>query len=244
MVVIGATNLLDNVDKAVLRPGRFDKIINVSLPDRKGREDILAYYLKKIRYDKKSVNEELLARATTGLSGAHLKNIVNLAILNSIKEGRPDGAIHNDFEFALDRVRMGIGRKTMYIEEKDKLMTAYHEGGHTLVSLLTEGAVPLHKVTILPRGPALGFTSMVADKDTYSQTSKELLAYIDVALGGRVAEELFYGNENITTGCSSDLNRATDIAYAYIRSFGMDKNFSLSSGDKEMFSEKFNFEID
>jgi len=243
VVVIGATNLIKGVDKAVLRPGRFDKVINISPPGKEGREKILEYYLNKVKYDKETVDKSLIARSTTGLSGAHLKNLVNLAILNAIKEGR-DLATHQDFEYAIDRIRMGIGRKTMYIEEKDKLMTAYHEGGHTLVSLLTPGAIPLHKVTILPRGGALGFTSMVPENDITSQTSKEILAFIDVALGGRVAEELIYGDKKITTGCSSDISRATEMAYAYIRHYGMDKDFSILSGGKDSFSEHYNSLVD
>lgn len=166
VIVIGATNMANSIDKAVLRPGRFDKIIDVSLPDIKGREKIIDYYLKKIKHDD-DVSQETLAKATTGFSGADIKNFVNIAILNAIKEGRKL-ANHSDFEFALDRVTMGIGRKSMHVSEEEKLMTAYHEGGHTLVNLLTPGTLPLHKVTILPRGPALGFTAMLPDKDYHS----------------------------------------------------------------------------
>lgn len=184
-----------------------------------------------------------MAKATTGFSGADIKNFVNIAILNAIKEGRKF-ANHNDFEFALDRVTMGIGRKSMHVSEEEKLMTAYHEGGHTLVNLLTPGTLPLHKVTILPRGPALGFTAMLPDKDYHSQTKREIISGIDVALGGRIAEELIYGNDSITTGCSSDMNRATDLAYAYVRSFGMNADVNLISANKEDFSDGFNYIID
>jgi ATP-dependent metalloprotease len=132
----------------------------------------------------------------------------------------------------------------MHVSEKDKLMTAYHEGGHTLANLLTEGTLPLHKVTILPRGPALGFTAMLPDKDYHSQTRKEIIAGIDVALGGRIAEELIYGNDKITTGCSSDMNKATDLAYAYVRTFGMNADVNLISASKDDLSDQFNFMID
>jgi len=170
VVVIGATNFPEAIDPAVKRPGRFDKIIHVPLPDVKGREEIFRYYLNKIKVDSK-VDPKFLARQTSGMSGADIQNMVNLAILNAIKNNRTK-AEPNDFEFANDRIRMGIGRKNMLVSDKEKLMTAYHEGGHALVSLLTEGAVPLHKVTILPRGPALGFTSMVPEKDELSQSKK------------------------------------------------------------------------
>lgn len=243
VIVIGATNMPSSIDKAVLRPGRFDKVINVSLPDINGREKIIEYYLKKIKYNQAKVNKETLAKATTGFSGADIKNFVNIAILNCIKENRHQ-AEHSDFEFALDRVTMGIGRKNMHVSEKDKLMTAYHEGGHTLINLLTDGTLPLHKVTILPRGPALGFTAMLPDKDYHSQTRKEIIARIDVALGGRIAEELIYGNEKITTGCSSDMNMATDLAYSYVRNFGMNADVSLISASKDDLSDQFNFMID
>lgn len=243
VVVVGATNLKDSLDKAFLRPGRFDKIINVSLPDVEGREAILGYYIDKISADG-TVDKNIIARATTGLSGAHLKNITNLAILNAIKQKRESGASMEDFEYAIDRVRMGVGRTQLYIEDKDKLMTAYHEGGHTLVALLTEGASPLHKVTILPRGQALGFTSLFPEKDQSTQSRRQMLAFLDVALGGRIAEEMFYGNDKITTGCSSDLNRATQIAYSYVRGFGMDEEIGPCSGDKDTFSDHQNFKID
>ena len=242
VIVIGATNMANSIDKAVLRPGRFDKIINVSLPDIKGRKKIIEYYLKKIKHDE-DVSQDTLAKATTGFSGAQIKNFVNIAILNAIKEGRKL-ANHNDFEFALDRVTMGIGRKSMHVSEEEKLMTAYHEGGHTLVNLLTPGTLPLHKVTILPRGPALGFTAMLPDKDYHSQTRREIISRIDVALGGRIAEELIYGNDRITTGCSSDMNQATDLAYAYVRTFGMNADVNLISANKKDFSDGFNYRID
>lgn len=138
--------------------------------------------------------------------------MVNIAILNAIKCSRKIAEIE-DFDFALDRISMGIGRKNMFITEKDKLLTAYHEGGHTIAALLTKGATPLHKVTILPRGSALGFTSMIPETDRLNYTKRSLLASIDVAMGGRAAEELFFGNDEITTGCSSDLSKATQLAY-------------------------------
>jgi len=132
----------------------------------------------------------------------------------------------------------------MAIKDEDKLMTAYHEGGHTLVNLLTKGAFELHKVTILPRGPALGFTAMMPDRDRYSQNRREILAAIDTALGGRVAEEIIYGNEKITTGCSSDLSKATELAYNYIRTYSMEEDQNLISARKGDMSDSYNFEVD
>lgn len=155
MIVLAATNKAESLDKAILRPGRFDKIIHVSYPDKEGRKDIFKYYLNKVKYDKKNVNADILASATIGYSGSQIKNLVNIAVLNAIKENRPL-AIHEDFEFALDRITMGVGKKNMNILAKDRLLTAYHEGGHTLALLLTPSTMPLHKVTILPRGQALG----------------------------------------------------------------------------------------
>lgn len=155
VIVLAATNKAESLDKAILRPGRFDKIIQVGYPDKEGRKDILKYYLSKVKYDKSNVNAEILARASTGFSGSQIKNLVNIAVLNAIKENRTS-AIHDDFEFALDRIQMGVGKKNMHILAKDKLLTAYHEGGHTLANLLTQHTYPLHKVTILPRGSALG----------------------------------------------------------------------------------------
>jgi len=243
IIVIGATNVEKTIDKAILRPGRFDKVINVSYPDFEGRKKILDYYLEKIVYDKESVNSEILARACFGFTGADIKNFVNLSILKAIKESRKY-AIHDDFEHSLDRILMGVGRVNMKIEDKERLMTAYHEGGHTLVNLLTKGSMPLHKVTILPRGGALGYTAFLPNKDMVSTSRLQMKAYIDTALGGRVAEEIIYGNKEISTGCSSDLSVATNQAYNYIRSYGMMDDKIIIASDKDKLSDKLNFQID
>ena len=155
VIVLAATNQLDVLDKALTRPGRFDKIIHVGYPDKDGRKDILDYYLQKIKWDQKTVDLDVISRATTGFSGSQIKNLVNVAALNAVKQNRTK-AVHEDFEFAIDRISMGTGKKNMHVTEKDKLLTAYHEGGHTLANLLTRGTMSLHKVTILPRGGALG----------------------------------------------------------------------------------------
>lgn len=242
VIIIAATNLPEKVDKAMLRPGRFDKIINIPYPDKEGRQDIFEYYLSKVKYDKDDLDLQTLVKATPGFSGAAIKNMVNIAILNAIKEKR-DQANHLDFEYALDRVTMGIGRKRMYISEKERLMTAYHEGGHALVNLLTRSANPLHKVTILPRGPALGFTSMLPEQDTYYYDKVEILKQIQIALGGRIAEELVYGNDDITTGCSSDMDKATELAFDLLRKYGMNKHFLISRNKSDL-SDAYNAKID
>jgi len=230
IIVIGATNLERSIDKAIMRPGRFDKTIHIPYPDYEGRKKILQYYLNKIKYDKDSVKCETLSSAIIGFTGADIKNFVNISILNCVKNKRPQ-AIHEDFEFGLDRVRMGIGRKNMSVSNEEKYLTAYHEGGHTLINLLTPGSLPLHKCTILPRGPSLGHTAFLPDKDLHNTTKQQMLASIDGLLGGRQAEEMIYGTDEITTGCSSDLQQATKAAYSYVRNFGMGEDIMLS-GEK------------
>jgi len=242
VIILGATNFPEAIDPAVKRPGRFDKIINVPLPDVKGREDIFTYYLKKIKIDT-DVKPSTLARQTIGFSGADIQNMVNIAILNAVKNNRKT-ANAEDFEYSMDRITMGIGRKKMFVSDKDKLVTAYHEGGHALTALLTEGATPLHKVTILPRGQALGFTAMIPNKEQLSQSRKEILASIDVAMGGRVAEELLLGSEDYTTGWSSDLQKATQLAYAFVRYYGFKDNIVMIAAEKNVTSEDYNYLVD
>ena len=243
IVVIGATNLKRSIDKAIMRPGRFDKVIDVGHPNSEGRTKILQYYLNKISYDKKDVNIDILAKATFSMTGADIKNLVNLSILKAIKENRKN-AIHTDFEHSLDRILMGVGRVSFKFDEKERLMTAYHEGGHTLVNLLTKGSMPQHKVTILPRGDAQGYTAFLPEKDMVSTTKLQMLAYIDTAMGGRVAEELIYGNTEISTGCSGDLSAATRTAYAAMRSYGMFDDKFIISSEKDKLSDKLNYKID
>jgi len=242
VIILGATNFPEAIDPAVKRPGRFDKIINVPLPDVKGREDIFTYYLKKIKIET-DVKPSTLARQTIGFSGADIQNMVNIAILNAVKNNRKT-ANAEDFEYSMDRITMGIGRKKMFVSDKDKLVTAYHEGGHALTALLTEGATPLHKVTILPRGQALGFTAMIPNKEQLSQSRKEILASIDVAMGGRVAEELLLGSEDYTTGWSSDLQKATQLAYAFVRYYGFKDNIVMIAAEKNVTSEDYNYLVD
>ncbi|KAF7792984.1 hypothetical protein EIP86_004089 [Pleurotus ostreatoroseus] len=221
LIVIAATNFPDSLDPALVRPGRFDRHIAVPLPDVRGRAQILTHHMKDVT-TAMNVNTMVLARGTAGFSGADLQNMVNQAAVQAAKEGAVAVELKH-FEWAKDRILMGAERKSAVIGEKEKLMTAYHEGGHALVALYTEGSMPLHKVTCMPRGQALGITTRLPEDDRYSVSFKQYVADIDVCMGGRVAEALIYGIENVTSGCSSDLRQATDAATAMVKRWGMSK---------------------
>jgi len=218
VIVIAATNFPESLDQALVRPGRFDRVIAVPLPDVRGRAQILQQYMKEVVTDPE-VDPTIVARGTPGFSGADLQNMVNQAAIQASKESAK-GVTLKHFEWAKDRIILGAQRKSTYISDKIKLMTAYHEGGHALVALYTDGAMPLHKVTCVPRGHALGVTSQLPADDRYSVTYKENLAVIDVCMGGRVAEELIYGTENVTSGASSDIQHATRTATAMVKNWG------------------------
>jgi ATP-dependent metalloprotease len=218
VVVIGATNLPQNLDTALKRSGRFDKEINIPLPDIKGREDIFKLYISKVSHDP-SVDVGDMARMTFGNTGADIANLVNMAVLNSVKEGR-DAFTMEDFELAIERTLMGVDRRSLVVTDEEKMNTALHEIGHVLTTLLTKGANRLYKVNILPRGNALGVTISVLEKDYHFTSMQELLARVDVSMGGRCAEELFTGRENLTTGCGGDMTSAIQNTY-YAVSSGM-----------------------
>lgn len=201
VIVIAATNLPRMLDKALTRPGRFDRNIDVPLPDVRGRMEILKNKMKKVQIGT-DVDESTIARGTPGFSGAELENLINQAAVRASKNQQPKVTML-DFEWAKDKIMMGSERRSMVVQEKDKLMTAYHEGGHALVALKTKGATPLYKVTIMPRGPTLGVTHFLSEMDKVSQTKLELMSTIDVSMGGKVAEELVYGADNVTTGASA-----------------------------------------
>ncbi|KAL8818712.1 MAG: hypothetical protein Q9223_002707 [Gallowayella weberi] len=219
VIVIAATNLPQTLDKALTRPGRFDRNISVPLPDVRGRMEILKNKMKAVQIGT-DVDESTIARGTPGFSGAELENLINQAAVHASKNRQPKVTML-DFEWAKDKILMGSERRSMVVQEKDKLMTAYHEGGHALVCLKTKGATPLYKVTIMPRGQALGITHFLDEMDKVSQTKAEFLAQIDVAMGGKVAEELVYGADNVTSGASSDIRGATSIAYYMVTQCGM-----------------------
>lgn len=218
IVVICATNFSESLDKALTRPGRLDKLVVVPVPDLKGRLEILTMYGKKILLDT-SVDLEVLARRTAGMTGADLANILNIAAVRSSADDLPFVPMKY-VEEAYDRVVVGLERKNPMSEDEKKL-TAYHEGGHTLVSMGRSGADPVHKATIMPRGNALGITWSIPDREKYSERVFELQAHLDVLMGGKAAEELIFGPKNVTAGCTSDLKQATSLARRMVMNFGM-----------------------
>jgi ATP-dependent metalloprotease len=219
VVFLAATNFPELLDKALTRPGRFDRQVAVPLPDVRGRSAILNHHMRNMQVGT-DVDSSVLARGTPGFSGAELENIVNQAAVHASK--RKAQKVHMiDFEWAKDKILMGAERRSAVIQQKDKIMTAYHEGGHALVALFTKEADPLYKATIMPRGHALGITFQLPELDKVSQTKREYLAKIDVCMGGKVAEEMLYGEDAVTSGASSDIQQATSLAYAMVTSFGM-----------------------
>ncbi|KAI7734645.1 hypothetical protein M8C21_026333 [Ambrosia artemisiifolia] len=219
IILMAATNLPDILDPALTRPGRFDRHIVVTNPDVKGRQEILDLYL----HDKplaEDVDVSAVARGTPGFNGADLANLVNVAAIKAAVEGS-DKLNAAQLEFAKDRIIMGTERKTMFLSEDSKKLTAYHESGHAIVALNTDGAHPIHKATIIPRGSALGMVTQLPSNDETSVSKKQLLARLDVCMGGRVAEEIIFGSDYITTGASSDLQSATEIAQYMVSSYGM-----------------------
>ncbi|MBE53455.1 MAG: cell division protein FtsH [Pelagibacterales bacterium] len=218
VILIAATNRPDVLDPALLRPGRFDRQVVVPNPDILGREKILKVHMKKVSLAK-NVNPRLIARGTPGFSGADLANLVNEAALLAARKGKINvGMI--ELEQAKDKVMMGAERRSMVMTEEEKRKTAYHEGGHALVMLNVEGHEPLHKVTIIPRGRALGLTMWLPERDKLAQTKTELDALMASMFGGRVAEELIYGKKHISTGAGNDIQQATNLARKMVMEFG------------------------
>uniref|UniRef100_A0A3B4ALL3 ATP-dependent zinc metalloprotease YME1L1 n=1 Tax=Periophthalmus magnuspinnatus TaxID=409849 RepID=A0A3B4ALL3_9GOBI len=235
VIVIGATNFAEALDNHIivyrnLRPGRFDMRVTVPRPDVKGRTEILNWYLSKIKVDN-AVDAEIIARGTVGFSGAELENLVNQAALKAAVDEK-EMVTMKDLEFAKDKIVMGPERRSVEIDKKNKTITAYHESGHAIVAYYTKDAMPINKATIMPRGPTLGHVSLLPENDQWSETRAQLLAQMDVSMGGRVAEELIFGNEYITTGASSDFDGATKIAKMMVTRFGMsDKLGVMTYGD-------------
>ncbi len=201
VIILAATNFPELLDTALTRPGRFDRNVVVGLPDVRGRMAILQHHIKNI-IKGSDVSVEALAAGTPGFSGAELENVVNQAAVHASKN-KAKFVKMDDFEWAKDKVMMGAEKRSMVISDKEKEMTAYHEAGHALVCMFTKGATPLHKITIMPRGGALGITHMLPEMDKYSMSMREYLSSIDVAMGGKVAEELIYGSDDVTSGVSS-----------------------------------------
>ncbi|MSO81139.1 MAG: ATP-dependent metallopeptidase FtsH/Yme1/Tma family protein [Alphaproteobacteria bacterium] len=218
VILIAATNRPDVLDPALLRPGRFDRQVVVPNPDILGREKILKVHMRKVPLAP-DVDARIIARGTPGFSGADLANLVNEAALMAARTGRRMVTMA-EFEYAKDKVMMGAERRSMVMTEEEKRLTAYHEGGHALVMLNAEGHEPLHKVTIIPRGRALGLTMWLPERDKYSKSKKELKAELASLFGGRVAEELVFGADNVTTGASNDIKVATARARQMVTEWG------------------------
>ncbi|MFM4747106.1 ATP-dependent zinc metalloprotease FtsH [Aeromonas veronii] len=219
IIVIAATNRPDVLDPALLRPGRFDRQVVVGLPDVRGREQILKVHMRKVPLAD-DVNPALIARGTPGFSGADLANLVNEAALFSARESRRVVSMA-EFEKAKDKIMMGAERRSMVMKESEKEMTAYHEAGHAIIGRLVPDHDPVYKVSIIPRGRALGVTMYLPEQDRWSHSKQHLESMISSLYGGRLAEELIYGAEKVSTGASNDIERATEIARKMVTQWGM-----------------------
>src|SRR5690625_2785125 len=219
IIMIAATNRPDVLDQALLRPGRFDRQVVVPLPDLKGRELILKVHMNKVRLAE-GVDARLIARGTPGFSGADLANLVNEAALFAARENHK-AVEHRHFELAKDKIMMGAERRSMAMSENEKRLTAYHEAGHAIVGRIVPEHDPVYKVTIIPRGRALGVTMFLPEADRYSMNKTQLESQLASLFGGRVAEELIYGKEKVTTGASNDIERATEIARNMVSKWGL-----------------------
>lgn len=221
VIILAATNYPQLLDKALTRPGRFDRKVEVGLPDVRGRVDIINHHMKNVQVST-DVDAAILARGTPGFSGADLENLVNQAAIHASKLKKPKvGPL--DFDWAKDKIMMGAEARSRVLRDKDKLMTAYHEAGHALVAHFSPDATPLYKITIVPRGMALGVTHFLPEMDRVSRNYAEFLADIDVSMGGKAAEELIYGPENVSSGISADLRSATNTAFAMVTQLGYSK---------------------
>lgn len=223
VIIIAATNRPDVLDPALLRPGRFDRQVTVGLPDVKGREEILKVHVKKVKMDS-DTDLAVIARGTPGFSGAELANLVNESALLAARKGLPAVTLA-EMEEARDKVRWGRERRSLALSEKEKENTAYHEAGHAILNVLLEHTDPLHKVTIIPRGPSLGSTMFLPEEDKFTYRQKELVDQLCVAMGGRVAEEITFGN--VTNGAVGDIRMATNIARKMVCEWGMSESLGM-----------------
>ncbi len=234
VIMIAATNRPDVLDPALLRPGRFDRRVVVARPDLKGRESILKVHIRRVPVSN-DVNLMVLARGTPGFCGADLENLVNEAALHAARKGKKTVEME-DFELAKDKVMMGSERRSMMISEEEKRRTAYHEAGHTLVAKLVHGTEPVHKVTIIPRGMALGLTQQLPEDEKYSHSAEYAEGMISVLMGGRIAEEIIFAEKS--TGAGNDIEKATDLARKMVCEWGMSEKLgplSYSQKNDEVF---------
>jgi len=243
VIIVAATNRPDILDPALLRPGRFDRRVDVSNPDLKGREQILLVHIKKVPLAS-DVDIKVIARGTPGFSGADLANLVNESALLAARHNKLAVGM-NEFEQAKDKILMGTERKSLAMSKDEVKTTAYHEAGHALISHFSDVADPIHKATIIPRGRSLGLVMSLPERDSVSQSKEKLVSHLKMSMGGRIAEELIFGQDKVTTGASSDIQAATSIARRMIVEWGFSdklgfQNFS-SSNDREFtkpYSEK------
>ncbi|HPU15227.1 MAG TPA: AAA family ATPase, partial [Polymorphobacter sp.] len=232
IIIVAATNRPDVLDPALLRPGRFDRQVVVGRPDIEGREKILAVHMRKVPLAP-DVDSRTIARGTPGFSGADLANLVNEAALLAARRGKRLVAMR-EFEDAKDKVMMGSERRSMAMTDDEKKMTAYHEAGHAVVSCHEAASDPIHKATIIPRGRALGMVMRLPERDNYSYHRDKMYANLSVSMGGRVAEELIFGYDKVSSGASSDISYATDLAKSMVTQWGMsDKLGPLKYGDNQ-----------
>jgi len=232
VILIAATNRPDVLDPALLRPGRFDRQIVVDAPDVKGREGILRVHTRKIPLGA-DVRLEVLAKGTPGLAGADLANLVNEAAVLAARRNKSVVDMQ-DFEDAKDKVMLGVERRSLQLTEEERTITAYHEAGHAIVAMMTPGSDPVHKVTIVPRGRALGLTASLPETDRHNYTKAWLVGNLAMLFGGRVAEEIIYGADKVTTGAGNDIERATSLARRMVTQFGMSEKVGvIAIGDRE-----------
>ncbi len=238
IIIVAATNRPDILDPALLRPGRFDRRVDISNPDLKGREKILLVHIKKVPLAS-DVDLKVIARGTPGFSGADLANLVNEAALMAASNNKLAVGMH-EFDQAKDKILMGSERRSLTMTEQERKKTAYHEAGHAIIAHFTPGSDPIHKATIIPRGRALGEVRLLPEGDSISESRKELMAFLKVSMGGRLAEEIIFGYENVTSGASNDIKNATSIARYMIMKCGFsDKlGFQNFSSDEKSYSSK------
>jgi cell division protease FtsH len=236
VIVIAATNRPDVLDPALLRPGRFDRQVVVPLPDVRGREQILKVHMRKVPIDG-NVKPSVIARGTPGFSGADLANLVNEAALLAARANKRTVTME-EFDKAKDKIMMGTERRSMVMSQSEKKLTAYHESGHAIVGLLVPEHDPVYKVTIIPRGRALGVTMFLPEEDRYSYSKQRLMSQMKSLFGGRIAEELVFGREYVTTGASNDIERATEIARNMVTKWGLSERLgplTYTEDDGEIF---------